>query len=398
MINEKMYRLGSEPNAIRALFAYGLSRKAEIGADKVFDFSIGNPSIPAPPEIKQTILDLMDENPVAIHGYTPAQGALDVRQALADSINRRFGMSATANHLYVTVGAAASLRISFSAISNPGDEIIVISPYFPEYKVWIEQANCTCIEIAARKDDFQLDLSAIEAAINARTKAIVINSPNNPVGSVYPEADLKTLASILEHKQAEYANQIFIVSDEPYREIVYGGLEVPYIPAVYDNTIVCYSYSKSLSLPGERIGYIYVSERMANSEKVYTAVCGAGRALGFVCAPSLFQQVIKRCGDVPSDVEAYAENRDLLTKGLSRLGYEFVEPQGAFYLWVKALEPSAEAFAERAKAHELLLVPSTSFGCDGWVRIGYCTSRKTIEDSMPAFAQLMEEYDTHEAQ
>lgn len=387
-----MFQLGSEPNAIRALFAYGLARKQEIGADRVFDFSLGNPSIPAPPEVKESILRLLEDPSGAIHGYTAAQGSLDVRQVIAHSINRRFGMQASPDNLYITSGAASSLRISLAALSEEGDEYLVISPYFPEYRVWIEQAGCRCIEVAAHPVDFQLDLAAIESAITARTRGILINSPNNPVGSVYPESSLRALAEILTKKQIELNTTITIICDEPYREIVYEGLEVPFIPSLYDNTIVCYSYSKSLSLPGERIGYIYVSETMPESDRVYAAVCGAGRALGYVCASSLFQEVIKECIDVPSDVEAYFINRNTLTEGLSRIGYEYIEPQGAFYLWVKALEPDAEAFAERAKAHELLLVPSTSFGCDGWVRIGYCVSRQTIENAMPAFQALMNEY------
>lgn len=392
MINEKMYQLGNEPNAIRALFAYGLERKAEIGAEKVFDFSIGNPSVPAPPQVKQAISELIDEDPQKVHGYTPAAGDVEVRETIAHAINNRFGMNATANNLYMTVGAAASLSISLKALSSGAEEFIVISPYFPEYKVWIEQVGCTCTEVPADQTTFQLDIDAIAAAITPKTKGIIINSPNNPVGTIYTRENLKSLTAMLNEKQKECGSDIYLICDEPYREIAFDGVEVLYIPHVYEKTIVCYSYSKSLSLPGERIGYIYVSERMENSVQVYTAICGAGRALGFVCAPSLFQHVVKRCVDVPSDVVAYAENRELLTTGLSKLGYEFIEPQGAFYLWVKALEPNAEAFSEKAKACELLLVPSTSFGCDGWVRISYCVAKQTIENAMPAFKALMDKY------
>ena len=384
--------MGSEPSALRERFAYGLTRKAEIGEDKVFDFSLGNPSIPAPAAVKEAIIELLDEPPVALHGYTPAQGTPGVRTAIADSINRRFGMNAAAANIYMTAGAAASLDISINAVANEGDEFIVIAPYFPEYRIWIEAAGCTCIEVMAREIDFQLDLAAIEAAVTPKTKGIIINSPNNPVGSVYSEENLRGLADVLCSKQEELGSVIYVICDEPYREIVYEGVEVPYIPAIYDNTIVCYSYSKSLSLPGERIGYLYVPERMPDWQRVYAAICGAGRALGFVCAPSLFQGVIEKCVDAPTDVAAYAENRALLCRGLSELGYEYVEPRGAFYLWVKALEPDEQAFADRAKAHELLLVPSTSFGCSGYVRIGYCVDKATIEQSMPAFAALMAEY------
>lgn len=392
MVNERMYKLGNEPNAIRALFAYGLGRKAEIGVDKVFDFSLGNPSIPAPAQVNQAICDIVNDDPQKVHGYTPAAGDPSVRTIIADSINRRFGMDASCDNLYMTVGAAASLSISMKALSAGGEEFIVVTPYFPEYKVWIEQAGCTCVEVSADQETFQLDVEAIGAAVTPKTKGVVINSPNNPVGTVYSRESLERLVRVLHEKQREFGSDIYLICDEPYREIAFDGVEVPYVPSIYEKTIVCYSYSKSLSLPGERIGYIYVSERMPDSKQVYTAICGAGRALGFVCAPSLFQNLVARCVNVPSDVGAYAENRKLLTDGLSKLGYEFIEPQGAFYLWVKALEPDAEAFAEKAKSFELLLVPSTSFGCDGWIRIGYCVSKETIQNAMPAFEALIKQY------
>lgn len=393
MVNERMWGLGDEPSAIRELFAYGMGRKAEIGADKVFDFSIGNPSVPAPEAIKQAVLDLMEEPPCALHGYTPAAGDPAVREVVADSIQRRFGVPATADHIYMTVGAAASLAISLSAITEPGDDVIVISPYFPEYKVWIESAGCTCVEVPADLTTFQLDLDALCAAIGPKTSAVIINSPNNPVGSVYSRENLEGLAALLKEKEASLGRDLYLISDEPYREIAYEGIEIPYIPTLYPRTLVCYSYSKSLSLPGERIGYVYVSNLMENSNKVYTAVAGAGRALGFICAPVLFQRAIARCIDEPSDVAAYAENRELLTENLSALGYEYVEPQGAFYLWVKALEDDAQAFSDRAKEHELLIVPSDSFGVGGWTRISYCIARETIINSIPAFKALKESYD-----
>ena len=394
MINQRMYELGSEPSAIRELFAYGQARKAEIGEDNVFDFSIGNPSVPAPEAVKRAILDVMEQPPTQVHGYTPSQGAPSVRAAVAASLNRRFDTSYEGANIYMTCGAAASLSICFNAVGNPGDEFIVISPYFPEYKVWIENAGCNCIEVPARRDDFQMNIEAIEDAITPKTKAIVINSPNNPVGSVYPECDLIELANALRRKQDEFGTTIYIIADEPYREIVYGNVRVPFVPPIYENTLVCYSYSKSLSLPGERIGYILVPNTMPDWERTFNAVCGAGRALGFVCAPSLLQYVIERCVDEPSDVEAYTKNREALYGGLTKLGYECVAPQGAFYLWVRALEPDAQAFAEAAKAHELLLVPSNSFGVEGWLRVSYCVAHETIVNSMPAFAELMREYQT----
>lgn len=387
MINQRMLALGNEPSAIRELFAYGLERKAEIGADKVFDFSLGNPSIPAPDAVRQAIAEALDEPACSLHGYTPAQGTPAVRKAVADSILRRHGFEVSPDRIYMTAGAAAGLAIAIAAVTDPGDEVIVVAPYFPEYKVFIESAGCTCVEVPARADDFQLDVDAIRTAITPKTSAVIINSPNNPTGAVYDRVSLTDLGRALRDAEGAHGTQIHLISDEPYREIVYGA-EVPWVPQFYARTIVCYSYSKSLSLPGERIGWLLVPD----SAEEYAAVCGAGRALGFVCAPALFQRVVEKCVDEPSDVAAYAANRELLTKGLSELGYEYVEPQGAFYLWVRALEPDAQAFAERAKAHELLLVPSDSFGTKGWVRIGYCVDADVIRNSMPAFKALAEEY------
>lgn len=390
-MNQRMYELGNEPSAIRELFAYGLARKAEIGAENVFDFSLGNPSVPAPDAVKTAILDIMEQPASEVHGYTPAQGSPAVRTAIADSLNRRFDAAYGADNIYMTVGAAASISICLNAVARPGGEFIVLTPYFPEYKVWIENAGCACVEVPTCQGDFQLDIEAIEAAITPNTLGIIVNSPNNPVGTVYPECDLTELANALRRKQDEFGRPLYLIADEPYREITYGA-RVPWIPALFENTLVCYSYSKSLSLPGERIGYILVPPAMENWQAVYAAVCGAGRALGFVCAPALFQAVIARCVNEPCDVEAYRANRDALYSGLANLGYECVAPQGAFYLWVRALEPDAQAFAEAAKAHELLIVPSNSFGVEGWVRIGYCVSHDTIVNSLPAFAALMRDY------
>ena len=392
MVNERMYGLGAEPSAIRELFAYGMVRKAEIGAENVFDFSIGNPSVPAPDAVKQAVLELMDEEPSALHGYTPAAGDPRVRQAVADHIRRRYDVPAQPEQVYLTAGAAAGLAISISAVTEPGDEVIIIAPFFPEYKVWIGTAGCACVEVPVHVPDFQLDIDALAQAIGPKTAAIILNSPNNPVGAVYSRENLEAFAALLARKEEELGRKLYVISDEPYREITYGA-EVPYVPCVWPRTIVCYSYSKSLSLPGERIGYLYVSDLMDDAREVSTAVAGAGRALGFICAPVLFQRVIARCIDEPSDVAAYAANRELLTTGLGELGYEFVEPQGAFYLWVRALEDDAQAFSDRAKAHELLLVPSDSFGVGGWVRLSYCIARDTIERSMPAFKALKESYE-----
>ena len=390
-INEKSYAYGAQKSSIREIAAYGSARKAQIGAENVFDFSLGNPSIPAPESVRASIARALELPPTQLHGYTPAPGLPAAREAVAASLNRRFGTSYAAGDVYLTCGAAASLSISFHTLVNPGDEVIVIAPYFPEYRVWIETAGATCVEVMADPSTFQIDVPAVAAAINERTKAIVINSPNNPVGSVYAQKNLEDLAVALHDAQKRLGTQVYLISDEPYREITYGA-DVRWVPAIYDRTIVCYSYSKSLSLPGERIGWVLVPNTNPEHDRLVLAVAGAGRKLGFVCAPALFQHVVIDCVDEPTDVEAYAENRRALTEGLSALGYEYIEPQGAFYLWVKALEPDANAFFERAKALELLPVPSDSFGCPGWVRVGYCVSKETIVNSMPAWKKLAESY------
>ncbi len=392
MFNEQMYGYGSKSSVIRELFAYGLERKKIVGEDKVYDFSIGNPSIPAPKEVKQAILELLEEPAEVLHGYSPAAGDPEVRQTLADSVNRRFGTHYTADNFYMTVGAAASLSISIKALTNPGDEFITFAPFFPEYEVWVATAGAELAVVPADTKNFQIDFDALEKLIGPKTKGIIINSPNNPSGTVYSEETVRRLAELLEQKGKEYGISIYLLSDEPYREIVYDGVTVPFVPNYYKNTLVCYSYSKSLSLPGERIGYIIVPDEVDDAGRVKAAVAGAGRALGYVCAPVLFQKAIARCVDVPSDVSAYRRNRDLLYKGLTELGYECARPQGAFYLFVKAPEPDAGAFSEHAKKHDVLVVPGDSFGCEGYVRISYCVSEKTIRDAMPAFARIMEEY------
>lgn len=390
-INEKSYAYGAQKSSIREIAAYGAQRKAEIGTENVYDFSLGNPSIPAPDAVRASIERSLELPPTQLHGYTPAPGLPVAREAVAASLNRRFGTSYAAGDVYLTCGAAASLSISFNAVVNPGDEVIVIAPYFPEYRVWIETAGATCVEVMADASTFQIDVAAVASAVNERTKAVVINSPNNPVGSVYAERNLRDLAAALSDAEKRLGTQIYLVADEPYREITYGA-DVPWVPSIYDRTIVCYSYSKSLSLPGERIGWVLVPNTNPDHDRLVLAIAGAGRKLGFVCAPAIFQRVVIDCIDEPSDVEAYAENRRALTEGLSALGYEFIDPQGAFYLWVKALEPDASAFFERAKSFELLPVPSDSFGCPGWVRVGYCVSRDTIVNSMPAWKKLADSY------
>lgn len=392
MYNETMYERGNAPSAIRELFAYGMERKAQIGEDKVFDFSIGNPSVPAPDSVAETIRELADMAPAQLHAYSAAQGLESTRAAIAENLNKRFGAHYTADNLYLTMGAAACLSACFTALIEPGDEIIVIAPYFPEYRIWIEFAGGVCVEVPAREDNFQIDLDALEQAITEKTKAVVINTPNNPVGTVYTRETLEGLADVLVQAEQKFDHDIYLISDEPYRELTYG-VEVPWVPAIYPNTLVCYSWSKSLSLPGDRIGYVLVPNEVHDSREVYLAVCGAGRSLGYICAPVFFQRVIERCVDEPTNVEAYAVNREILTHALDELGYEYIEPDGAFYLWIKALEPDAQAFSNKAKEHELLLVPSDSFGVGGWVRAGYCIDKSTIEHSIPAFAALKADYE-----
>ena len=391
MINQHMYDLGAAPNKIRELFMYGLGRKAEIGNDAVYDYSIGNPSVPAPQAVKDAFLELLDDDPVDAHAYSPSPGDPAVRKAVADHISKVNGVEAKPSNVYMTSGASSAIAISLAAITEPGDEVITVAPYFPEYKTWTEAAGCKLVEVPALEPSFQMDVDAIADAINERTSAIIINTPNNPTGAVYPREALEQLADVLRAAEEKYGRKIYLISDEPYRELVYG-LEVPYIPSIYADTIVCYTWSKSLSLPGERIGYIHVNDEMDDDQAVCTAVSGAGRALGYICAPILLQRTVAKCLDVPTDVTEYAKNREILTGLLSKIGYEFVEPDGAFYLWMKALEPDAQAFSDCAKEHELLLVPSDSFGTPGWVRLSYCIAEDTIRNSEPALQALYDSY------
>lgn len=392
MLNEKMVSLGSRRSVIREIFEYGKKRKAEIGEENVFDFSLGNPSVPAPAAVTAALERIIKEtDPVRLHGYTSAQGDMAVRAKIAGSIEKRFGFPANKDLIYMTCGAAASLTVTLNALVNSGDEIIIPAPFFPEYRVFAENAGARVVTVMCREPDFQLDIKAIESVVNEKTKAIIINSPNNPTGAVFSPDTIKALSDMLVRKQAEYGTDIYIIADEPYRELSYGA-EVPYIPKYYANTAVCYSYSKSLSLPGERIGYIFIPESANNSKKLYAAVCGAGRALGFVCAPSLMQYTVAECTDALPDISTYKKNRDLLFGALTDYGYKAVPPDGAFYLFVKSPEPDANAFCERAKKYELLLVPSDDFGCPGYVRISYCVTAEQIEKSLPAFKALIEEY------
>ena len=393
MVSEKMMQLGKKSSIIREIFEYGKKRKAEIGAENVFDFSLGNPSVPAPQKVTDVMTKLMSEVPAEVlHGYTSGPGDMNVRTAIAEYINNKFGVEANAGLIYMTCGAAASLTITLNAITEPDDEVIAFAPFFPEYRVFAEQAGAKFVTVSCKQEDLQIDFDALEKAINKNTKAIIINSPNNPSGVIVPEKDVIKLTDLLKEKQKEYNKEIFLISDEPYRELVFTGEKVPYIPCYYENSFVCYSYSKALSLPGERIGYIFVSPDMKDAGDVYAAVCGAGRALGFVCAPSLMQYTIAQCLEDTADISIYEKNRKLLYEGLTNIGYTVIKPDGAFYMFVKALEDDAFKFYERAKNFELLLVPSDDFGCKGFVRISYCVDTQLIENSLPAFKALYEDY------
>jgi aspartate aminotransferase len=394
IFSEQMYELGSKRSAIRELFEYGKQRAAVVGAENVYDFSLGNPSIPAPECVNATIRELTEElDSISLHGYTSAQGDQATRQAIADYLNRTHGTDFAADDLYMTMGAAASLSVCFKALTaDPADEFIAIAPYFPEYGVFVGAAGAKFVVVPADTENFQIDFAALAQAISAHTKGIIINSPNNPSGAVYSAETLKRLAELLQEKQEEFGTQIFLIADEPYREIVYDGAEVPFATKFYDNTLVCYSYSKSLSLPGERIGYVLVPKAAYESRMLYAAIAGAGRALGYVCAPSLFQKMLVKCMGQTGDVAAYKANRDLLYEGLTKIGYECFKPQGAFYMFVKALEPDADAFCEKAKEEDLLVVSATGFGCPGYVRISYCVDGDMIRRSFGAFERLYQKY------
>lgn len=394
MYKKSFVDLGKVRSEIRELFEYGMKRKAEIGAENVFDFSIGNPSVPAPQCVDDAIKELVDNSSsVALHGYTSAQGDAQVRKTIADYINKQFDADVSADNIYMTCGAAASLSIVMNAVLGADDECIVIKPYFPEYKAFIERTGAKLVEVDSEDKTFQIDIENMKNAINENTKMVIINSPNNPSGVVYKKENIVALCELLKEKEEEYGHPLFIVTDEPYRELVYDDIEVPYLINYYDNTFVCYSYSKALSLPGERIGYIVVSPNIVNYEDAYAAVCGAGRSLGYVCAPALWQRVIAKCIDKTSDVSIYKKNRDLFYNALTQMGYECVYPDGAFYLFVKAMEEDSRAFAEKAKKHELLIVPADSFGAPGYVRVSYCVNTKQIEDALPAFEALAKEYE-----
>lgn len=392
MINKKYFDLGNERSAIRELFEYGKKLANDVGAENVFDFSLGNPSTPPPKEVDNAVVDVLNNcTPLEIHGYTSAQGLVETRTAIADSINRRFSISAKPEEFYITCGAAAALCCTFGALTDNSDtEFIAIAPYFPEYKVFAEGAGAKLNVVNADTKNFQIDFVALAKAINKNTAAVVINSPNNPSGAVYTRKTLESLAELLTEKSKELEHTIYIVSDEPYRELVYGDIEVPFVPSIYKDTVVCYSYSKALSLPGERIGYVYVPSFAQNSKELYTAVAGAGRSLGYVCAPSLLQKVVALCTDVKPNMSDYETNRKLLLDALTEYGYDCVSPDGAFYLFVKAPNGSGNDFSEKAKKKNILVVSGESFGCPDYVRISYCVDTEMIKRSLPYFKELIE--------
>lgn len=392
-VSQRMLNLGTARSEIREAFAFAQARAAEIGAENVDDFSIGNPSVPAPATVAEAVHKLVDAiDPIKLHGYTTAQGDGQARQALAEDLNRRFGTDYTADHFYLTAGAAGALCCALSALSCPGDTFITFAPYFPEYKVFVESAGAELVTVPADIEDFQIDFAAFEQALTPTTKGVLINSPNNPTGVVYSEATIEKLAQVLTEKSKEYGHTIWLISDEPYREIVYRDTPLPWVPNYYPNTLVCYSYSKSLSLPGQRIGYVLVPSTAEDANIVYAAVCGAGRALGYVCAPSLFQLVAAECTGQTADIEIYHKNRDLLLNALRDMGYTCAQPDGAFYLFPRSLEPDAHAFCERAKKYDLVLVPGDSFGCPGHVRISYCVPTEQIQRALHKFEKLAAEY------
>lgn len=394
MASSEMMKLGGTSSVIRELFAYGLKQAAIVGKENVYDFSIGNPTVPAPDCIKESIIELLNtKESVAIHGYTPAPGDPAVCQALADYMNKTYDAGVSGSNFYMTCGAAASLTITMKAIvESHDDEIIVVAPFFPEYTVFIQNSGAKRVILPPDLEHFQIDLAALEKAITPHTRAIVINSPNNPSGTVYTADTFTKIGALLKQKSAEIGHPIFLISDEPYREIVYDGMPILYVPKFYDNTIICYSYSKSLSLPGDRIGYILLPDSVEGHADIYKAICGAGRLMGFVCAPNLFQQTIMKCIGKTSDMNIYDQNRKLLYNGLKDMGYDCVYPSGAFYLFVKSPEPDAKAFSDKAKALNLLIVPADSFGCPGYVRVSYCVQPDMIKRSFSAFQKLMDQY------
>lgn len=392
MIADKMKNMVANSSAIRAMFEEG-NRLAKIyGKENVYDFSLGNPNVPAPEAVKQAVVEALEEDPVVLHGYTSNSGYEDVRAAIAASINERFETKFEGKNIIMTVGAAGGLNVILKTLLNPGDEVITFAPYFGEYRSYVSNYDGVLVEVSPNTVDFQPKLDEFEQKITPKTKAVIVNTPNNPTGVVYSEATIQKLAAIMEAKQKEYGTEIYLISDEPYRELVYDGVEVPYLTKYYDNTIVGYSYSKSLSLPGERIGYLVIPDEVADSSDVLAAASVATRILGFVNAPTLQQKVVAKCLNEKTDISYYNRNRETLYNGLLECGFECIKPEGAFYLFVKAPIANEKEFCETAKKYNLLLVPGSSFGCTGYVRLAYCVAYETIVNSLPKFKELAKEY------
>ncbi|WP_426351047.1 pyridoxal phosphate-dependent aminotransferase [Alloiococcus sp. CFN-8] len=393
MISEKMKALTGNNSAIRAMFEEGSRLKAIYGPDKVYDFSLGNPNLPAPPEVKEAIIDIIsNEDPVLVHGYMNNAGFPEVREAIASSLNRRFNTTFTGNNIIMTVGAASGLNVALKVLLNPLDEVITFAPYFVEYGSYVRNYDGKLVVVSPNIETFQPNLQELEEKITERTRAVIINSPHNPTGVVYSEETIIGIADILRRKQRELNTQIVLISDEPYRELAYDGVFVPYVTKYYENTIVGYSYSKSLSLPGERIGYLVIPDELEDSKTVITAATIATRVLGSVNAPSLMQRVIGRCVDAKVDLGFYERNMKSLYNGLVGCGFQCVKPQGAFYLWIKSPVEDEKSFCEAAKKYNILMVPGSSFACPGYVRLAYCVAHDTIINSLSAFKQLAEEY------
>lgn len=393
MISEKMKPFVKNNSAIRMMFEEGNRLRAKYGAENVFDFSLGNPSVPAPDCVRQAIIELVnEENPTTLHGYMSNAGFEDVRQTIAKSLNRRFGTAFQGKNLIMTVGAASGLNVILKTVLNPGDEVIVFAPYFLEYGAYVRNYDGVLVEISPNTETFQPNLTELEEKITEKTKAVIVNTPHNPTGVVYSEETIQKLSAILEKKQKEFGSVIYLISDEPYRELAYDGVEVPYLTKYYNNTVVGYSYSKSLSLPGERIGYLVIPDEADGSEELLTAAAIANRILGSVNAPSLMQKVIGKCVDAEVDVAAYDKNRLALYNGLKELGFSCIKPQGAFYLFVKSPVADEKEFCQAAKKYNILMVPGSSFACPGYVRLAYCVSYDTIVNALPQFTKLAEEF------